>query len=217
IYNIFVKVHQVIVIMATHSPTTIALSREESIFIVNKENTRDKVIKQSKNQALYILTEGYISLSQGLNILDQVAKKELNIFTEGNNTEYIKKAISLYCPELIDRIEVMENISDRTGKNQLPVLYDFFLRLEHKNSVLFVYDCDVKAIYEEKNQTYFCILPYNKVNSKFSNGIENIFDDSLILDSHYIESTKIQPNGAITKTKLPDKNKICAHIIENGT
>lgn len=217
IKDVFVTQNNVKVILATHSPTTIALTEEESIFIVNKENTIDKVVKQSKSIALNILTEGYISLSQGLNILDQITKKELNIFTEGNNTEFIKKAIEFYCPELTDKIEVMSNIADRTGKNQLPVLYDFFLRLEHSNNVLFVYDCDVKTTYEEKNKTFYYSLPSNQSNTKFINGIENIFPESLILDEHYKESTQCHKNGTITTTKLPDKNKICDYIIGNGS
>lgn len=217
IRDVFVKQNNVKVIFATHSPTTIALAEENSIYIVNKENTASKIVKQSRSEALNILTEGFISLSQGLNILDQITQRDLNIFTEGNNTKYIKKSIDLYCPELANRIEIMTNISDRTGKNQLPVLYDFFLRLNHSNNVLFIYDCDVKSTYEEKNKTFYYNLPFNEKNKKFLNGIENMFPEYLILDEHYSESTKRQKNGTITSTKIPDKNKMCDYIIKNGT
>lgn len=217
INDVFVMQNKMSVIIATHSPTTIALAKEESVFLVKKGNDENKVIKDSKGNALGILTEGFMSISEGLHILDQVAQKKLNIFTEGKNTDYIEKAIELLAPELKNKIEVMKNIADRTGKNQLPVLYDLFLRLNHNNSILFVYDCDVKAKYEEKNRTYYFTLPQNDKNTKFVNGIENLFPEGLILEDHYEESTQVQKNGAITTTRLPNKKKIADYILENGS
>ena len=91
------------------------------------------------------------------------------------------------------------------------------MRLNHNNRVLFIYDCDVTNKYEERNNTFYYILPKNEKNTKFENGIENIFPEYLILDEHYNEETKRQKNGTINTTKAPDKNKICDYIIKNGS
>lgn len=61
IQNIFVKQKGIKVIVTTHSPSTVALAPEESIFIVNKSGV--KVEKSSKDKALKILTSGVPSFS----------------------------------------------------------------------------------------------------------------------------------------------------------
>jgi len=216
INDVFIREHGVQVILATHSPTTIALAPEDSIHIVNPNDDPLKVIKQNKSQALDILTEGFMSLDQGICILDLSSNHDINIFTEGNNIHYIEKAIALFLPEIKHRINVVKNIADRSGTKQLPVLYDFFLRLDHKNHIIFVYDCDVTSTFEKNEKTDYLIIERNPNNNKFKNGIENAFPDHLILDEHYNETTKAKDNGEVITIRKPDKNMICNHILENS-
>lgn len=61
IHNIFVKEKGMKVIIATHSPSTIAFAPEESIYVVNKTGMR--IEKTSKDAALKILTSGVPSFS----------------------------------------------------------------------------------------------------------------------------------------------------------
>lgn len=49
------------VILVTHSPSTVALAPDESIFVMNKDGD-NKLEKKTKNEALTILSEGFISL-----------------------------------------------------------------------------------------------------------------------------------------------------------
>lgn len=61
IQQVFVKEKNVKVIITTHSPSTVALAPEESIFIVNKTGIR--IEKTTKDKALKILTSGVPSFS----------------------------------------------------------------------------------------------------------------------------------------------------------
>jgi len=216
INDVFVGNHGVQVILATHSPTTIALAPEDSIYIVNPNGAPSKIIKQNRPEALEILTEGFMSLEQGISILDLSSNNDINIFTEGNNINYIEKAVELFLPEQMHRINIIKDITDRSGVKQLSILYDFFLRLDHKNHVIFVYDCDVNRNFDRNEKTDYVILSRNPENNKFQNGIENAFPEELILDEHYNETTRSKDNGEIITIKKPDKQKICSYIIKNA-
>lgn len=216
INEVFIKQYNVGVIMVTHSPTTIALSDDDSIYVVNKGDLKNKILKAPKNEALNVLTEGYISLSEGLTILDNIMQKKINIFTEGNNIDYLKRAVELLAPEITDKIEITERICDKSGHNQLSVLYDFFLRLNHDNKILFVYDADVTITKPESNNTYHYILPKNNDNEKVRNGIENMFSESLIKDEHYVTNERRHDDGKVVTVAAPNKRKICEHIIANS-
>lgn len=222
IQRLFVDKHKMKVILATHSPTTVALSPEESIFVIKNDNGQTQILPQSKEKAINALSDGFITLSKGLELLDQVAQQELNIFTEGKNTEYIEKALELLAPELLPSVQIIKGIEDKAGKDSLPVLSKYFCRLNHTNKVLFVYDCDVwknpkKQEFEEENNTFLYIFLQNESNNKFRNGIENMFPESLFLDEYYDLERKVQDTGVISNNEIPDKIKIRKHILENGS
>ena len=61
IQNYFVNDQGMKVLMATHSPSTVAYAPEESIYIVNPSGKEPRVEKQDKQTALSILTEGVVS------------------------------------------------------------------------------------------------------------------------------------------------------------
>lgn len=85
IENIFIK-QGVKVILVTHSPTTIALSHDSSIYTMNKSGI-NRIEKRSKREALAILTEGFATLNDiepSLSIEYNLSKTSLPIlFTEG--------------------------------------------------------------------------------------------------------------------------------------
>lgn len=174
IENIFLK-QDVKVILVTHSPTTIALAPEESVYVMNRSGL-DRIEKKSKNDALNILTEGFATLEQGLTLFDEAAKSPITLITEGRNTNLISKALELHG---ISGVEVLKGIEGTTGKNQLKTLYDFFIKVEHTNIVIFVWDSDVTTIPESKKNTNAFRLTCNKDNTIAKKGIENQFDESL--------------------------------------
>lgn len=62
IKNEFVDKNNINVILVTHSPSTVALAPESSIYIMTKEDD-ERIVKSSNKQALSILTEGFASLT----------------------------------------------------------------------------------------------------------------------------------------------------------
>lgn len=86
IQELFVKQQGFIIILATHSPTTIALSPEESIFQLLKKGNQ-KILKQNKADAISLLSEGFVTLNNedtNLSIEYNINKTDLPIlFTEG--------------------------------------------------------------------------------------------------------------------------------------
>ncbi|MGQ1947731.1 AAA family ATPase [Geofilum sp. OHC36d9] len=84
--NLFIKEQGFRVIMATHSPTTVALSPEESIYIIEK-NGEQKIKKEIKSNAINILTEGIATISHedsSTSINYNIGNTDLPVlFTEG--------------------------------------------------------------------------------------------------------------------------------------
>jgi predicted ATPase len=147
IEKIFLK-QGVKVILVSHSPTTIALSPEASIFIMNKSGI-NRIEKKSKQEALSILTQGYATIDEGLKLFDEITKNNITIITEGKNTLLIKKALELFNINDIDIITGIEAIS---GKSQLKTLFDFLSKTNHNNKVIFIWDCDVNYNLNEENK-----------------------------------------------------------------
>jgi predicted ATPase len=179
------------VILVTHSPTTIALAPEDSIFVMNPFGA-NRIEKRSQKDALSILTEGYATIEEGLKFFDEVARSNLTIITEGYNTKFIRKALDL---NGVKDVEVLCGIEGASGKNQLRTLFEFFSKLEHKNRVLFVFDCDVSFSLTEAGKTIPFFFEKNEANTIASSGIENLFDVTLF-------------DGFTKKISLPGQTEI---------
>ena len=210
--EVFINQNSVKVIIATHSPSTIALAEEKNIYVVNRDGL-NRIKKQTKQEALKILSEGFITLDEGLQIFDQFSKKELTIFTEGNNISFIEKAIELFAPEIKSSIDIVKNLKDRTGKNQLKTLFDFFTKMPHDNKVLFIYDCDVTTKYESMNETHAFIFEKNPENEKVKKGIENLFSQEHFKDDFY--PLKDKDDGGVQSSL--DKPKFEEYILNNAS
>ncbi len=174
IQNIFLN-QGVKVILVTHSPTTIALAPDEAIYVVNRLGA-NRIEKKSKQEALNILTQGFATIEHGLKLFDEIARSNITIITEGNNTVLIKKALDLYG---LNEIVVLTGVEGSSGKNQLKTLFDFLSKTNHKNKVIFIFDCDVTYSLESANNTYSFVLNKNLNNLLVNSGIENIFPEVL--------------------------------------
>lgn len=179
------------VILVTHSPTTIALSPDESIFVMAKDGL-NRISKKSQQEALAILTEGFATLDEGIMIFDAVVKNAISIITEGKNTLLIQKVLDFHG---ITDVKIITEFEDISGRDQLKVLFDFFCVANHKNKVIFIWDCDVKFKLQEKNQTYPYIFEENTSNKIAKKGIENLFSEDMfdgfirtMIDSKGIET-----------------------------
>lgn len=174
IERIFLK-QNVKVILITHSPTTLALAPEDSVFVMNREGF-NRVEKKSKQEALSILTQGFATIEQGLRLFDQVALEQLTIITEGKNTEYISKALAF---NDVQGVNVLNGVEGSSGKDQLKTLFQFFTKVQHANKVLFVWDCDVGFNLTSQNNTFPFILSKNANNQIAMRGIENAFPENI--------------------------------------
>jgi predicted ATPase len=171
------------VILATHSLSTVALAGErfpESIHVMHRDGKK-RIEKVDTEKALDILTEGITPLQKALKLFDLVANSELTIVSEGKNINFIKQIIDIN--GLTDRVDVFEGGDNRSGKDQLKALYEFFIKVPHKNKVLFVWDCDVTqkniVSLQPENKTYPYIFEKNEDNKVAPKGIENMFPEEL--------------------------------------
>lgn len=177
------------VILVTHSPTTIAFAPEGSVYVMNKSGL-NRIEKKPKQDALNILTQGFVTLEQGLKLFDSVSEK-FSIITEGRNTVLIEKALEFYG---IKDVAVMGDFENITSKSQLKTLFDFFSKREHGNKVLFVWDCDATEYknLESACNTHAFVLPKNENNQIAKKGVENMFSKDLF-------------NGFTTQISIPGR------------
>ena len=188
--NVFVKKYGMKVILVTHSPTTIALAPDDSVFAMYREiDSNERLQKQNKSDALKILTEGYATLDEGIKLFDQISRKEISILTEGYNTQYLKKANQFFGDQ--NKIEIITGVEGKSGKAQLKTLYDFFTRSKHDKKVIFVWDCDAKEYKKlgEDNNTAAYVFENNSGNKIIQSGIENLFPQDSIKEEFYKEET----------------------------
>jgi predicted ATPase len=177
INEIFLK-NDTKVILVTHSPTTIALAPEESVYVMNKEGL-NRVEKRSKSDALNILTEGFATLEEGLRIFDEISKQNVSIISEGRNVSYIKKALDL---NSIKDADVITGVEGTSGDTQLRTIFEFLCKIPHQKKVIIVWDSDVQHNFTASNNTYPFIFSKNVTNKLAEKGIENLFGEALFND-----------------------------------
>lgn len=200
------------VILVTHSPTTIALCPEESIYVMNKSGAQ-RIEKKSCNEALAILTEGFATLAEGLVLFDEVAKNKVSIFTEGKNTLFLRQVLKH--SGLNAQVSLVEGVEAISGKNQLRTLFDFFSRVPHSSKVLFIWDCDVNFSLVEKNSTYPFVFTRNTANKFTSAGIENLFPEHLF--DGFLKTITLSKGDAIVEFDESRKRDFEAHVFQNAS
>lgn len=202
------------VILATHSPSTVALAPVDAIYVVNRGPVRDKIAKACPRDAVELLTEGYATLEEGLSIFNEISKHDCCIITEGRNANHIRKALDVL---KIKNVEVAKGVESITGWTQLKTLYQFFLATSHKTNVLFVWDNDCKnkcGNLEEGPHTFRLVLPDNPKNTLAPKGIENMYPDHMF--ENFVK-TSVDSRGSEDKQFDPTrKNDFERHVIANG-
>jgi ABC-type multidrug transport system ATPase subunit len=111
IENVFVKEKGVRVIITTHSPSTVALAKEEDLFVVNKTGVR--IEKTTKDKALKILTAGVPSFSVNY-------ENRRQVFVESaNDVAFFEKIYQILSNHLIPEISLtfISSGESRTDKN----------------------------------------------------------------------------------------------------
>jgi hypothetical protein len=115
IQKVFVEEKGVKVIITTHSPSTVALAPEETLFIVNKTGIR--IEKSTKDKALKILTSGVPSFSVNY-------ENRRQIFVESpNDVLFYEKIYQKLSNELVPDISLsfISSGESRTDKNGMKI------------------------------------------------------------------------------------------------
>ncbi len=198
------------VILVTHSPTTVALAPEDSIYVMNKLG-ESRIEKKNRNDALSILTEGFATLEEGLKIFDEISKQDISIISEGKNVELIKKALEL---NEIKDIDVITGVEGNSGDSQLRTIFDFLSKIPHQKKVIIVWDSDVKYILQAQNSTYPFIFPVNPGNKLAERGIENLFAKELF--SNFITTVKDSKDKELKKFDSNRKSDFVNLIISRN-
>jgi predicted ATPase len=198
------------VILVTHSPTTLALAPEDSIYVMNRAGL-NRIEKKTKQEALSVLTQGFATIEEGLRLLDQIARLPLTIITEGFNSALIKKSLELYG---VTDVEVLSGVEGVSGKNQLKTIFQFLAKTQHKSKVLFVWDCDVAPGLTSENNTFPFALPQNPNNNIAKSGIENAFSESLF--SGFTKTITLSNGRSITEFEEGRKRDFESYILSRN-
>ncbi len=216
--NIFVDEYGLKIIMVTHSPSTVALAPENLVYIMENNNGKISLERNNKQKAISFLSDGFATFNEGLSFLDSIldSNKKISILTEGDNVSYIENAIRLLDFNLLESVEIVKNIEGVTGDSQLRTLFDIFSKLNHKQIILFIWDCDCYKKYanklEEINNTIPFIFEQNSENNIAEKGIENLFIEDLF-EGFYSEIKK--SDGTVSKKFESNKKKEFLNFIKN--
>lgn len=203
--------HGVRVVLVTHSPTTIALAPEGSIFLMHPSG-QNRFGKATKSEALDVLTQGFVTLDRGMRIVDEITTDEVTIITEGYNTRIIEKALKLYD---VSGVTVIHGLEDKSGKNTLKTIFEFLSRIKHDGRVLIVWDCDVSPDLSASNNTFPYSIPKNERNTLTSKGIENAFPEKMFVN--FVKVTTPAKGQEIKQFDSACKKDFAENVIAQGT
>ena len=216
------------VILATHSPTTVAKAPENSIYCINFNDKQDQIIGINNEEALELVSEGFVTFQEGM----KISKKErMQLYLEGTtDIDYVVKCLDLFEK---NRIKNLLDFNDGGGERPMKTRYASFEKVVNEISFLskylFIYDCDV-AVENLSVKDILHKVKVNKIsNNPINSGIENLFSKSTLeraLKSNskfiIINTHRIQHDGQTCEEEewvvdLDQKRNLCDWLIENGT
>lgn len=165
------------VILATHSPSTVALAPKESIHVVSKSDDSVMVSSATRGGAIQTLSEGFVALSNdALSMLDILQCDKLVVLTEGNNTKILKRLFQL---KQIETVEVFVGSEDQMGDGDIKNYFSLFGRIGRPGKLLCVWDCDCDQHRSLKpsGNLFPYVIPHNPDNLLVKKGIENAFPE----------------------------------------
>jgi len=200
------------IFLATHSPSTVALADEASLFFMNDGHAK-KIDRTSAIEDLsqgYFTTEGITSIFRQLNGVD----KDVIVISEGKNYEYLIPILEKLGYK--DRVHVHQWKDDggKGAKNLGPLMALFAEMItSSRQKIVFLFDCDVKP--SDYIRDTNCVKGVFLSNTKFElhyvqRGIENIIPCSMFIPLG--ESIYKKKNGEIAIEKSY-KDKVKEHFI----
>lgn len=201
---------RILVVIATHSATTIVLASDNSSFYevfkkssaltsrilpVQKDDYAELEVANKKfyakitNQAVRIagLEKEKAEYETRVNELHQLTKPSL--FVEGEiDIKYLNKAAEFY-PEwkqILDGIDVKAKNGNELHKyrKNKSMIKEFLQQL-----LILLFDCDTNVENVNEPPLYVCCIPFQTTNSIIK-GIENLFADDLVLKAENLLNKK---------------------------
>ena len=174
--NVFVKDKNVKVIVTTHSPSTVALAPEASLYQMNKDEPR--IIKTTKDKAISILTSGVPSLSI-------TYENRRQVFVESkNDVVFYEKIYQKLKGKLVEEISINFISSGVNGQGNCDQVKEVVNKLSEfgNKSIYGVIDWDGK----NNGNEYVKVLGQSKRYS-----IENYIFDPLVIAAFLLREKHI--------------------------
>ncbi|WP_415775306.1 AAA family ATPase [Shewanella oncorhynchi] len=193
------------VIMTTHSPSTVAMAPEDSIYVKHSEDP--KLQKSSKDEAINILTSGIPTLSININ-------SRKNVFVESKNDEfrysyiynqlktYLKSPFSLNFIAMGSKKSTGEDIG--SGCKNVITMVDK-LREAKNNNIYGLIDWDTEL--KRTSNNHIQVLGYGKWYA-----IENCILDPLILLLYLLDHSPVIANQFIQDDSIHYNNLLTSEL-----
>lgn len=166
------------VILATHSPSTVALAPNESVHLISKSDGSVTASRATQGEAIQILSEGFVALSDNaMSMLSILPDNKLAVLTEGDNAKILKRLFEL---KKIDFVEVIEGVEDRTGDGDIRNFFNLLSNIGYRGKLLCIWDCDCQKKHgklKPSGNIFPYVIPQNPENTLSNKGIENAFPE----------------------------------------
>lgn len=195
IQNVFVTGKKIAVFMTTHSPSTVALAPDDSLFIMNK--TTPRISKATKDQALRVLTAGVPTLSINY-------ENRRQVFVESRyDVLFYEKIYERLKDKLVPEISISFISSGSGGKGNCDEVKEVVNKLAGygNRSVYGIIDWDEK----NKGNEFVKVLGGG---NRYS--IENYIFDPVLIAAFLLREKLIDRSslGLNSKEKYTDFNKL---------
>ncbi|WP_160140084.1 AAA family ATPase [Chryseobacterium sp. c4a] len=200
IEEIFVKEKKINVIITTHSPTTIALSNEESIYMMTENE--EVIVKTTKDEALKLLTSGVPSFSVNY-------ENRRQVFVEsGNDVSYYGSFYNMFENRLNNEVSLNFIAAGDVQKNKhgsainncdTVIKVTEILRSAGNKFIYGIIDWDLKTT--EPHEKAIKVLGWNKRYS-----IENYIFDPLLVAILLLRLGKIENSDLELASTEREKN-----------
>jgi len=221
IQEILVKKHGVRVIFVTHSPSTVASSPSDAIYLMDVIDGVNQIRSSTKENALAELSSGYVGITEEQNkmVLEHrvaLSSRPMAFFEGPSDVIYFKAAIDKLEPELSNKVD----LDSSTGHGGLNTLFNALkgssmnVLLHGRKSVL-VYDCDAPTA--EDNYTHVVRFKLEKIEENpINKGVENLITSKMIQKARAANSEYFHESQGQLQVVDTYKVKLAEWIVANA-
>ena len=210
------------VIMATHSPMTVAALPENAVHRVVREGAHVEVVRATRSESVEELSEGIATLDTGLRIAS-ATEADVTILTEGNNVLHLQRWVELHFAE--DSVYVFERLPEYTSAGQLLAYGRMLAAMRPASHFVVVWDCDacgkaqeLKEVVRRFGSSKVTSFAFERRQNRIAaRGIENNYDEAHL--ERFAHSRRDNLDGRDLSPTLPKsrKTKFAKFIREQGT